>query len=413
MKNLFLFLFSCSVAIALGAAVPFTIDANPRHRVEVLVGDPQETELRPRMATSLWDGECILSVELVDAEPTHGAAFATQDTVVWSRAGRTARFYRKETKDEYGAFEFEVEYANRPASNIVEFAIESHGLNFWYQPPLTPEEIAQGDTRPENVVGSYAAYHATRRDNELHGKEYRAGKAFHIYRPFATDAAGRKVWCEMLLAFDRMFIVVPNDFLDTAVYPIVVDPTFGYTTAGGTSSSASVSVACYYTSPAGTGTINDFQVSMNDNGAATNYVVALYAQAAVLPTTLLASGTAATTDGSNTQKWFTNSNISYAFSAGTVYYLAVWNASGIQKYYDTAGAAATQWQEGTGTYPTWPNPFGTPSFTLQRQLSIYADYTASGAATVKTVGGLALASVKTWGGLAAASVKTIGGFAAQ
>jgi len=44
---------------------------------------------------------------------------------------------------------------------------------------------------------------------------------FEIERPFARDAAGRRVWC----SYAGGKLAVPQKFLDTATYPVIVDPT--------------------------------------------------------------------------------------------------------------------------------------------------------------------------------------------
>ena len=103
---------------------------------------------------------------------------------------------------------------------------------------ITQEEIDDGASRPENVVGSYAVYHQTRgRVNDSAGMEYKTGKAFHIYRPEAIDRDGNKVWCDLSISEQTgtLTVTVPQPFLDTAMYPVRVDPTFGYTTAGSSS----------------------------------------------------------------------------------------------------------------------------------------------------------------------------------
>ena len=139
-------------------------------------------------------------------------------------------------------FEFEIILRERPASNVVEMAIEAEGLKFYYQPELTQEEIDEGAYRPEEVVGSYAVYHAT--CGQMHKKEdaekYQTGKAFHIYRPKVYDANGNWIWGELNIDAEAgiLSITVDQQWLNNAVYPVRVDPTFGYTEVGGASLSA-------------------------------------------------------------------------------------------------------------------------------------------------------------------------------
>ena len=111
-------------------------------------------------------------------------------------------------------FEFEIEIAEKPVSGEVLLSIETKGLDFFYQ----PHDVPEGCWRPDNVKGSYAVYH-----KDMQGGKYRAGKAFHIYRPFVTDANGKQAWCDMKITGVVMHISIPGGL----VYPIVIDPTFG------------------------------------------------------------------------------------------------------------------------------------------------------------------------------------------
>lgn len=136
--------------------------------------------------------------------------------------------------DEGDGFEFEIELKAKPMSNIIPLTVQTKGLEFHYQPELTAEE-SRTNVRPQNVVGSYAAYHSSKTDDK-----YQAGKAFHIYRPWAVDKKGHKVWCTFDPSWDGkgdLNITVPQDFLDSATYPVTVDPTFGYTTRGASTDS--------------------------------------------------------------------------------------------------------------------------------------------------------------------------------
>jgi hypothetical protein len=110
------------------------------------------------------------------------------------------------------------------------------------QPELTPEEIAEGTDRPENVVGSYAVYHKTKRDHVIGQTNYATGKAFHIYRPKVWDADGNEIWAELSYADGTLSVTVPQSFLDSAVYPVRVDPTFGYTSLGATGNNIGTNV---------------------------------------------------------------------------------------------------------------------------------------------------------------------------
>ena len=87
--------------------------------------------------------------------------------------------------------EYEVLLQTKPNTNIFKYKLNKKEVVWYYQPALTQEEIDEGCVRPDNVVGSYAVYHATKKNNE-----YTTGKVCHVYRPKAIDANGDEVWCD-------------------------------------------------------------------------------------------------------------------------------------------------------------------------------------------------------------------------
>ena len=94
---------------------------------------------------------------------------------------------------EDGEFEIEIYLPEVPAANVFEFQIEdAEDLDFFYQPDFTPEELAEGAFRPENVVGSYAVNHKTKAKHRVGDTNYATGKAFHIdLRPDFPPIMGR------------------------------------------------------------------------------------------------------------------------------------------------------------------------------------------------------------------------------
>lgn len=186
--------------------------------VEIVVGDEKQQDFKPRMKIKRWDNEVNFSVGLITER--RGGREKVGEKVEWNdEHGTKARFYQKPGEE----FEFEIELAEKPATNTILLSIETKGLRFLYQPPLTQKEIDDGCERPDNVVGSYAVYHKTMKGNYVGGKNYRAGKAFHIYRPHVTDAEGKREWCDMDITGSMMRITVP----DGLTYPVIIDPTFG------------------------------------------------------------------------------------------------------------------------------------------------------------------------------------------
>jgi len=228
---------------------------------KIEVGDKEESTFKPQFQLNRWSGECRLKVLFDDSKVESTSHEVDSQAVYWHTPSFSFKFYPIEPKvieeeiegeryrflqNELGGLEFEIILKEKPEKNEFIFPIETENLKFYYQPPLHPDHPTWADEdgdgmpdtfRPENVVGSYAVYHATR-DNVHYSKEdaerYKAGKAFHIYRPKAVDSAENECWCDLNIdeANGLLTITIPQEFLDKAVYPVIIDPTFGYEYVG-------------------------------------------------------------------------------------------------------------------------------------------------------------------------------------
>jgi hypothetical protein len=219
----------------------------------LIIGDSDSKIFTTEATLSKWNGEASLVVSLPPAidksftwntavkiaasvDRIDGKLVVTPEKIVYPYDDNTDLLLYElppDAQNEGGSFEYELKLYGIPKSNVFTFNIETENLVFYYQPSLTLKEIEQGDIQPENVAGSYAVYHASKKNNE-----YKTGKAFHIYRPKVVDARGAYVWGDLNIDTKAgvMTITVDQKFLDNAIYPIVVDPTFGKTVKGGTAS---------------------------------------------------------------------------------------------------------------------------------------------------------------------------------
>ena len=158
-------------------------------RIEVEVGDTkQPSKFYPQVKLMRWDNEVNFSARLKDE--TVASETVSKDTnIVYKKGNITANFYELPVSKELpeGGYEFEIDLASKPLTNKIEFTIQTKGLNFFYQPELTEKEKLLFVRRPENIVGSYAVYYKNCPPNFVGGKEYKSGKAFHIYRPKISD----------------------------------------------------------------------------------------------------------------------------------------------------------------------------------------------------------------------------------
>ena len=207
------------------------------HDVDIEVGDEKQVDFKPRVKIKKWDNEANFSVGVIDNGEI-GTHSKKDNKIVWKQGKSEAHFYPVED-----GFEFEVILSEKPTTNKVELSIQTKGLKFLYQPILTEEQLlAKEINRPENVEGSYAVYHKTKKDDysQVGGKNYKTGKAFHIYRPRIIDADGKWAWGELNIDEKKgiLTVTIPQSILDGGVYPLIVDPTFGYTVEGETETSA-------------------------------------------------------------------------------------------------------------------------------------------------------------------------------
>lgn len=235
---------------------------------EVEVGDITAAEFKPHAKLKRWGEECYLCVK--PAGDITEVEVEVEEYKVKSKYKVKQNGFELELESEFyalspsaqnelGSFELNIILAKKPPTNKLVFDIETQGLVFCYQPPLTQEEIDEGCERPDNVVGSYAVYHATKRDHILGQTNYMAGKAFHIYRPRIEDADGKWVWGVLDIdeQLGSLMVTIPQEFLDTANYPVrhAAGATFGYTSAGGSAIVSDDRIrASRYAGAAGTGT---------------------------------------------------------------------------------------------------------------------------------------------------------------
>jgi hypothetical protein len=279
-----------------------------------------------------------------------------------------------------GAYELNVVLKEKPQSNVIKYSIDSAGLDFFYQPALTQIETDGGAIRPENVVGSYAVYYKNVPTNTVGGKEYKAGKAFHIYRPQIIDVNGNKVWGELNITGNLMTVTIPQDFLDKAVYPVIVDPTFGYTNIGSTASDGSSVFRCSkFITTSEAGNITSFSTYGKEYTGTYTLAQGIYSYTSDTAGTKLKAddtGVAITT----TANWLqSNSVTGYSLVAGTTYWLCANETLGAETYfyYDTGDANQGAHKGATNGLPS--SFSGATNST--NKFSIYVTYTASGGST--------------------------------
>ncbi|NOQ68475.1 hypothetical protein GQ568_03475, partial [Patescibacteria group bacterium] len=354
---------------------------------------------KPQVKLKQWDNETNFSVRLIDDDPTKPTIETEGNKIKFIKKDRECHFYDIEK-----GFEFEVILKKKPKTNKVQMSIESKGLKFYYQPELTQEEKDEGAFRPENVIGSYAVYHESKAGDysKMGLKNYRAGKAFHIYRPKITDAVGNWVWEEMNIDVETgiITITIPQEFLDNAVYPVSSKGlTFGYETAGVTSYPLSRDVGDYdvferygYTEQASSnGGLDsiDVSISCDDSYNAKAFINEedsegsdSHGEVAQKENTGIATAKHWETFEISGSPSIVSGTDYVLGAAGDARELAIDNSAYIwldtdegnyNNYYEASYGADTS------AYTTPEDPWTETSSSLARRFSIYCTYTASGA----------------------------------
>jgi len=328
-----------------------------------------------------------------------GKAAFKDGKVEWQDENEIMRIY--ETGN---GVEFEIILKEHPKANVFEFEIEDSGFNFYYQPPLDEEmnnvscnaTDCQGNHRPENVVGSYAVYHKYKKNNE-----YMTGKAFHIFRPKIIDANNDLIYADMNITENVLTITIDEKWLENAKYPVMVDPTIGYTSKG-----ASFDEFMFSENPYGTdysyrlgnvyagveGTLDYFNANiesddMEDDKTGTTYVFVNEkdSQGTGSHGQIATNSTDITYDGS-ASAWYTFTLNSEEISSGTDYVLSItadpndftisMSYASLYLWYDTDGSIVTY--EVYDDEVNIDNPFEASDSENNIFYSIYVNYTAAG-----------------------------------
>lgn len=368
------------------------VKPNPKDRIEIEVGDSKSPDFKPQFKLMRWNNEVNFSIR---AEEHPQSVVETQDDkIVYKTPDYEVHQYDKPDAGEDGGFEFEWVLPVKPSTNVLKTTIQTKGLSFFYQPELTQEEIDEGSFRPENVVGSYAVYHKTKGGmNRSDGMEYKTGKAFHIYRPKAIDASGNESWGELHIDEQKgeLTVTVDQGWLDKAAYPVIVDPTLGYTTIGGTVSNL------------GFDTVRSLQTfTMSENGTADS--ISFYRDgtngAPVFRGVIYNDSDKSLVGNAGSEyqtelEWGVSIMGSEALVDGTDYNISAWiGTANYQSARYDAGAGINLLRDDL-TYASSGNPnnpFVTDGTLADRNYSIYATYTASGGTDVTVNAGVVTAS---------------------
>jgi len=368
------------------------------------VGDIKQETFYPQIKIMKWDNEVNFSMRLLD--DNSGVSCLDGTKIKYIKEDIETHFYELDE-----GFEFEIILKEKPKSNVLNFTLQHKGLDFYFQPEITDEE-AQEDLdslqsvkedptvseeikatlpntieeakryiRPDKVVNSYAVYHNSKANNK-----YKTGKAFHLYRPLAIDSKGRKTWCDINLNPEENTanIAIPQEFLDKAVYPISIDPDFGYTAIAGSSFNVSnawcgANVYSGYIYAASTGdTIKSFSWYGMQYSSLRTIDVAVYS----MPSGTIDGGsrlaTAETFEVTTTSFTWVSVDTDQEMSNGVTYAVAFGRPSGtVRGKYDTVNGIPDSRYTGGSPPGYWLPATWSESSTQDRRYTVYATYEES------------------------------------
>ncbi len=363
----------------------FIKEAPNENEIRIEVGGVSEFE--PALRLSRWDNEVHFKIKprLQGIQKKNRKLNLEGNKIKLDVGKKKYHFYEIEN-----AYEFEVILKEKPTTNIISLDIETQGLAFYYQPALDIEMAGQDCWtatctathccdchRPVEVVESYAVYHSTKQGDysKMGLKDYKAGKAFHIYRPKIIDAEGTEVWGKLNITDNLLTVEIPQEFLDNAVYPVrhAAGLTFGIDpgSPGGSSqyiNANTITGSKFTLGSAGTAS----SVSFHGYGWGSNRQVAIYTDAAN-PVRNGYSGSFVV--GSSPSSWNTGTITTGGSLTADDWWLLA-NGAGTGYYsYDSGGT--DKWLNTVDTFGDWTTPLSSP-WTGDFTHSFYCTYTAGG-----------------------------------
>ena len=203
---------------------------------DVVVGGSDPSKFIPNINISRCDNEVFLNLNFGKSIVTNEKHLFSDGKVSINVGGIDHTQYIKDKKNS----EWELSFAERPDCESFEFdMVHSDSLSFYFMPPLedqyardtegmTWEEYQKLYTVDPKAVGGYTVYH-NKRNNK-----YKAGKFLTIWPPWFIDAHGDRKKGIVKVNEEKKQLIITCDklWLDNAAYPVVLDPTIGYTSVG-------------------------------------------------------------------------------------------------------------------------------------------------------------------------------------
>lgn len=372
---------------------------DPRDVIRVTIGDEPVAgqlgaapDFNPSVTISRWDEVSfkITPKALETVELKNKNVDFLEDKIVFTTPDVDYNLYDLPTSEDLpeGGFEYEVILKEKPKTNIISYDVNTNGLNFWYQGELPQELLDNGDYRPDEIIDSYAIYLTESRITYTEKNKYAVGKVGHIYRSKIIDANGDWVWGKFNKDLNEtgiLTITIPQEFLNNAIYPIIVDPTFGYMGNGGTKGSRNDNeIRCTksYAFGSGTGSKVWGYLSTDATSPGMDLKGVLANSSAEIVSNGIGDSTEFTSDTSDVPEWTSSSfSTGPTITDGTIYYSCIiYNEyQDVGHWYDLSNYSVVSGDsigENDNNFSSPQNLSGYSSFSLY--YSIYTEYNCEG-----------------------------------
>lgn len=244
---------------------------------------------------------------------------------------------------------------------------------------------------PLYMDGGYVVYHKFKRDYCIGNTNYTTGKVLNIHKSKAVDVDGKFVWVDLLIENGVLTETIPQVFLDSATYPVVVNATFGRTDIGTVknNSSDNFEFACGPYSPAGDGSATSVSVWYEFQGNNCNVTQGFWIDSGGgTPAGALQRDTADTVVSATGWKLISLDSAKDVLGANT--YWIGWN------YFDNGGTGLKRAQDTIATFDmyyegkaysagTLSNPYVVDDVANDEKVSVYVTYTPSAAAAGQVI----------------------------
>ena len=161
-----------TTALVFGGVDASKLDEEPIERIETVAGYTVEAkQIENRVETSFpWKDQPAIKVVYDMGQPTLAEKFKDK---------RKKEVVTEAVNFGDGGFKVDILLDEKPDTNVFCYAIQgAENYDFFYQPPLTEQEIAEGASRPPEIDGSYAVYHKTLKNYQIGKENYATGRVF-------------------------------------------------------------------------------------------------------------------------------------------------------------------------------------------------------------------------------------------